>query len=467
MKNSKLIDVFFSLSNKELKEFSQFVRSPFFNRRAEVVRLFDYLLEFKDFSEDAFTKAKAWKYVFTNQDYEDSQMRYTMSFLLKTMKEFLIQQELSKDKTYAQVLLCRALRQRGGDKLFEKEINAALEWQNKQPYRNAHFHFNNYLLYIERVEAYPTQKVRTKDPQLQKSIDELTFFYISDILKQSCGVLSVQAMMQKNYTMNFLNEVLAHVEETDYSGKPAIEIYFNVYKALSDLNEEKYFSKLKYLIEKHWPDFPPAESRAIYLLAINCCIMRLNKGNRRYIREAFELYKSGLENEVLLENGVLSTFAYSNVCRLGLSLKEIDWVESFLKSHESYLPYAERENTFTYNLAYLYFQKPDYENAMELLQKVDFKDVLNNLDSRRMLLRIYYELGYYDSLDSLLDSFKTYLSRQKNIGYHKDNYANLIYFMKKILRTNLNDRTQKSKLVEEIDATQAVAEKSWLMEQLE
>ncbi len=466
MKNSRLIDVFNSLSNKEIKEFTQFVNSPYFNRRVEVIRLFDYLVKAKDFSIDILEKKLAWKHLFPGLDYDDSQIRYAMSFLLKTMKEFLIQQELSKDKTYAQVLLCRSLRQRGVDKLFEKEIGAALESQDKQIHRNAHFHFNNYLLHIERVEAYPTQKVRTKDPLLQKSIDELTFFYISEILKQSCGVLSVQAIMQKNYTLNFLNEILDHVEKTDYSGMPAIDIYFNIYKALNDLDEDKYFNQLKYLIEKHWSDFPPIESRAIYLLAINCCIKRVNKGKTKYRWECFELYKSGLLNKVLLENGVLSKFTFTNASRLGLALKEFDWVENFLQSHKSYLPASERENTFNYILASFYFQKPDYENAMELLQKVSFKDVFNNLDSRRMLLRIYYERGYYDALESLLDSFNIYLSRQKNIGYHKDNYASLIYFVKKMLRTNLSDKNKKLNLIKEIESTQAVTEKPWLLKQL-
>ncbi|MFT5383274.1 MAG: hypothetical protein ACI81W_000672, partial [Saprospiraceae bacterium] len=192
-----------------------------------------------------------------------------------------------------------------------------------------------------------------------------------------------------------------------------------------------------------------------------------NRGYAKYKWECFELYKSGFQNKVLLENGVLSKFTFTNVSRLGLALKEFDWVESFLKSYKSYLPVSERENTYNYILALFYFLKPDYTNAMKLLQKVNFNDVLDNLDSRRMLLRIYYELREYSALDSLLDTFNVYLSRHKDIGYHKDNYANLIYFVKKILKANLSDKAQKLKLIGEIEATQAIAEKAWLLEQLD
>ncbi len=466
MNNSKLVKVFFSLSNKERKDFSLFVRSPYFNRREEVIKLFDYLLENKAYSEAFFGKERAWKYIYPGLRYKDNEMRYIMSFLLKTLKDFLIQRQLMENASYSKILLCRALRERGIDKLFEREINLAMEWQDKQPFRNAHYHFNNYLLHVERVEAYPSQKVRSQDPLLQKSIDELTQFYISDILRQSCSALSVQAMMQKDYSLNFLNEVLDHVEENDYSDKPAIQIYFHGYKALSDLDDEKHFNNLKLLLEKHWAKFPAAESRSLYLLAINCCIKRANLGKAKYKWECFELYKSGLENKAILENGELSTFTFTNVSRLGLALKEFEWVAQFLNIFKTYLPTSERDNTYNYILALLYFQKQDYNNAMELLQKVNLKDVFNNLDARRMLLRIYYELGEFKALDSLLDSFKVYLGRQKNIGYHKDNYANLIRFVKKMLRTNLSDKEAKSKLVTEVEATSSVAEKSWLLEQL-
>ena len=64
------------------------------------------------------------------------------------------------------------------------------------------------------------------------------------------------------------------------------------------------------------------------------------------------------------------------------------------------------------------------------------------------------------------DSFKVYLNRHKNIGYHRANYANLIYFVKKILRADQKDKAWKAELIREVENTQAVAEKSWLLEQL-
>ena len=466
MKNSVLFKVFQSLSSIEIRELGRFVRSPYINRREEVVRLYDYIAQNIGLSEGALTKEKAWKYIFPNCAYKDKEMRYTMSFLLKATRQFLIFQELNNDKVQSQVLLCRSLRHRGLDKLFEKEINSTINWQESQPFRNTRYHYNNYLIQLEQGE-YQSQKSRRGDLPLQKLSDELTYFYIADILRQNCTILTHQTVSRRTYDLKLLKEVLEHVETNDYSFAPAIEIYYHGYKALSDLKNEYHFKKLKSLITEHWSHFPANESREIYLMAINYCIKRINRAEREYIREGFELYQSGLKNEVFLEEGYLSSYTYKNISRLGLYLGEFDWVEKFLNRYKKFLFPQTRENTYLYNLAFFYFQKPDYENAMQLLQKVDFDDVLNNLDARRMLLRIYYELGEYAPLDSLLDSFKVYISRQKDIGYHKDNYLNLIRFVKKMLRSNLSSPSIRAALTEEIKNTPSFSEQSWLLEQLE
>ncbi len=83
-----------------------------------------------------------------------------------------------------------------------------------------------------------------------------------------------------------------------------------------------------------------------------------------------------------------------------------------------------------------------------------------------MLLRIYYERGAYDALDSLLDSFYTYIHRQQNIGYHKDSFLNLIRILRKMLRSKLSDPKVKTELRKTVDQTSALAERAWLIEQL-
>jgi len=43
MENSQLTEALQTLSKEEFREFGKFLRSPFFNNRSEVIRLYEFL----------------------------------------------------------------------------------------------------------------------------------------------------------------------------------------------------------------------------------------------------------------------------------------------------------------------------------------------------------------------------------------------------------------------------------------
>jgi len=92
---------------------------------------------------------------------------------------------------------------------------------------------------------------------------------------------------------------------------------------------------------------------------------------------------------------------------------------------------------------------------------------LNNLDARRILLKCYFELKEYDALDSLFNSFSRYIYRQKEIGYHRENYLNFIRFVKKMIHGRMEDKKNIEQLKEEIKMTNGLVEREWLLEKLD
>ena len=99
---------------------------------------------------------------------------------------------------------------------------------------------------------------------------------------------------------------------------------------------------------------------------------------------------------------------------------------------------------------------------MSLLRQTDFQDVLHGLEARKMLLVSYFEMGETHALASLLESFKSLVYRQKDIGYHHGNYLNLIRFTHQLLRLHPSDDNMRLKLKQTIISTGNVAEKEWL-----
>lgn len=471
MQKSNLVFILKRLSKRDWREFRKFVRSPFFNQREDVIQLFDYLDKaIHTLSPSAIDREEVFQQVY-DRTFDEKKLRHTTSVLLKVLKKYLIQAELEEDNLQAQQYLCQSFRKKGMDVFFEKALGHNRKILENENYRDGKFYFKNYELGV--LEAnFTAAHLRQENKKFQSIADHLTISFVINMLQLGCEIQSHQTMSQEIYELKLLPNILAIIEEGMFKDEPIVNLYFNCYNAIDHLEKneidqsEKYFEAFKKLIYTNWKLVPPKDIRNIYLYAINYCIKRLNSGDRHFIRDAFELFRSGLKNETLLEEGILSSFTYKNITRLGVALAEHNWVEQFLEDYKKFLHPRERENTWRYNLAFFYFQQEKYKLAMQLLLRVEFKDVLNNLDARRMLLKSYFELGEYNALDSLLDSFSRYIHRQKEMGYHKENYLNLIFFVKKIIHSRDRDHKMRSALKQEIQATSRLAEREWLLVKL-
>ncbi len=468
MYDSTLFDLFKSLNKRDIRELDKMVRSPYFNQRADVIRLFDHLcLEGKP-NKEKWKRENLFSAVYRGEEMEIKKLRHLCSFLSTLIRRYFILEEQETQEFEQHMHLCQALRNRNLLQEYEVQWRKLEKKQGASQLQNIQSHYQHFRFYFEREDFNNNQRQSRKGYSfLEKTAFELSAHYMAAILRQACMALSQQQLQATDLALPLLPAILKEIEQDNYSDSPAVRIYYHAFQALKDLENHADFLALQQLIQSHWEKFPPTEMRDIYLIAINYCIKRLNRGDREFVQTALDLYKQGLDNHVLLEDGYLSGFDYKNTLRLGLALKEYDWVEQFMEKYTPYLPPKERDNIYQYNLAFFYFNKPDYDKAMELLRQVEFSDVFNNLDARRMLLRMYYELGEFDALDSLLDSFKVYIHRQKNIGYHRINYLNLIRFVQRMLKSNLNNQQVKSQLRSKVEATAAVAEKDWLLQQLD
>ena len=73
------------------------------------------------------------------------------------------------------------------------------------------------------------------------------------------------------------------------------------------------------------------------------------------------------------------------------------------------------------------------------------------------------ELDEFDALSSLLDSFERFIARNRQLGYHKKNYTNLIRFTRRLIQYQ-HDQGALAQMIAEIEQTGALANKDWLLE---
>lgn len=466
MTSSLLVRAFKQLSAKDCSALVEFVRCPLYNRRAETTYLCEYLeTHVAKPGQKAFAAERLFEAAFPGEVYDNRRLRRVMSFALEALRHYIAQVEWQSNKAEYDQSLVRALRNRNMDKLFDKALDKAVSQGKKLNVRDAQHHFRQYQLHQEKLE-HKARHQRSANLNLQPLPDELTTFYVSEMLRHACSALMHQAVAGQTYHMQLLGAILGVVEQGPMLETPAVAVYYHAYRMLQSPEEDQPFEQLKQLLAQHEGRFEKEEIRGLYLMAINGCIRRMNAGKRAYIREAFDVYRAALERNFLTENGFLSSFTFKNIIRAGAALGEHEWTEQFIEQYRNTLHPRERDNAYRYNRAFLYFQKADYAQAMPLLQQVEMEDPLNNLHARRMLVRSYYELGEHDALESLLQSFGAYLNRQKNLGYHQALNLNFVRFMQRLNRLAPNDKEANVSLWKDIAAEKQVAEREWLLEKM-
>ncbi len=463
LKENRLYELFFALDASDLRQLSKFLRSPLFNKQNVLVSLFDYLRAAKG---RVPLPEKLFRHLYPDEPFNMQKLHYAHSDLLKKIEAFLVWKECTTSDIDFNFFLMKAYRKRNLEKPFLKVMSRIEQMLEKGALRNEFYHQNWYNIHRERF-YFESAKKRNKKFKLQELADLRDVSFISGKLKDACNIISHQTIQKEEYDQGLLESVLLYIQNhPEHLEIPAIGVYHSALMALTHPEDESAFTQLKILLRERIDLFSQQEKRDIFILATNYCIRRLNAGKKRFVREAFEVYREGLRMEIYLDNGILSKWTYNNVILLGFKLKEFEWVYHFIYEYKERLDEKTREDSFHFNLSKYYFEVGNFDQAMPLLLQTKYSDVLHHLGAKVMLAKMYYDLDEWEALESLLESLKVYISRKKEIGYHKENYLNIISMIKKIIQIPPSDKIGIVKLEQQIKDTKVLSERDWLLEKM-
>lgn len=466
MQNSQLTHILFALSKKESRELRKWLVSPIHNQRSDVVQLYEYLTSGNRLEDDkSLEKERIFRKLYPKEAYDDAKMRQVIHFLQESIEEYLVYAKSVEDIVQQKINLAKSYREKKLTKLYQKTIRNIEDIHGTKLKKDDDYLEKSFLIEREKSEQV-SEGSRTANFQEMSDSAELAF--IARKLKLACGMISYQRIFKTEYDFGMIEQVLAYIDEKkQLLGIPIIKVYYDLYRLFKYPQHEQNFFEVKNDILVFESQFLTSEKLDIFMAALNYCIGKMNTGYSHYVREAFEIYQRGLESEVFIQGGTISPHNFRNIVTTGTSLKEFEWVSSFIKGYESYLAPEYRENFVQFSLAKLYFEKGDYDQAQRLLIQFDIDDVLINLSAKSMLIKIYYEEGELNTLESLLESLRTYINRKKSIAYHKIIYNNLIRFTKKLVRLPPRNKALKERLRKQIEDANPLPERKWLLEQLD
>lgn len=462
---TRFYQYFLQLTVKEKGEFLLFLESELHNKQKKLPALLNIYNAVSSNTLTISSKSELFNRLFEGEQFDWQKVHYLNSYLLKALENYVAWKKWRNDSWSQNLYGARAFEGKPNTQFIQKKIAKSQKQLDNQTIRDAQYFRRSFEgAWVQNQNFIENGQLSKLN--LQNLSNNLDISFVAEKLKTACLLLSHQAIAKTEYDTGLLDTLLIQLPQSDLLNYPAIAIYYYAYLSLLSPDKDEDFIKLKILVEEQIQNFSLKEAMDIYRLAINNCIRRINLGKKEYIAQVFDLYKSGLQKGVYLNNGQMPLRTYSNIIGSGLRLKEYEWVYRFIYEYKDVLPKKSREPFFSYNLAKYHFELKNYDEAMQLLLKMEYDDLLHNLTARTMLSQMYYELGELKVLDSHLSSFKVYLIRKKVLGYHKENYQRFIVYLNKIIQVNRFDKEEVLNLKNEIAETKIVAEKDWLWSQL-
>lgn len=473
----KVINIYRALSVKEQEQFVLFVNSPFHNTRKKIMLLLQIIAkQFKNVggeaeSQETWNKHAAHLQIFAVTKYDELQLNNLLSDLYQLLEKFLAWQKFEENSEQQDVMVIQNLMESGTLTNAGKIIKQKALLKNKDAIAGFKLH--------QLADQYYFQKSRKGDNSyLLKGQQTLDIYYLNNQLRIWCELLSRSNILALEYDGYKFHRFIDFLENNlaDYGEQATISVYYPILLWLKDQKSDAWYSGFREKLFMHIGEFPEQEAKDIIAYVQNYCVKRINEGRNEFLQEWLEIAQFMLPLNLLHEGQHLSEWTYKNIVTTGVRLKAFEWTEHFIHNYYNHLAPEGRDNAYQYNLAVLYYEKNDFNRAMQLLNKVHFTDPNYYLDAKSILLKIYFDHHEYDAIVSLRDTVKIYLLRDKLLSKNKRLlYKSLFNDTIKLYKLRIDKGViNQEKWVQQLNALKVdimesnlVANKQWLLKELE
>lgn len=458
MKNSKLINILKALDPVETRQFYRYVRSPFFTKSEDALKLYKYIRKFyPDFDTPKLERERVYAKLFPNSKYNGPKLRNLILKLTKILEDYLIYVKCQQASFAKKKMLTQIYGERNMYGLFEKNTKDLLQELEEQPFRGADFFYDRYSL----------QRYFYFHPNTPKQGE------VVNILKNSLRNLQEHYQIERlQIGLDLTNRERIYAEEHNFKltdlkvpqSKTLLSQLLQELIILSERNpnscskaKEASFFQAKKLFIENIQQISSNNRLGILTALVNFAIWRTPMQSK-YIKESYDLYRFGLRTKLLLVENEISNVFFLNICVLGSKLKDFDYVEDFILQYESFLNETTRSEIKALALSFLYYHKAKYAELIKILENFRFSNVLYKVNATSLLLRTYYQIyeqdpSYYKLVIAKCRTFRRFINNIDILNdAKKEPYLNFTSLLRKI--------TQQKELVVSVGIKQRLLAKA-------
>ncbi|HRE41362.1 MAG TPA: hypothetical protein PLG90_08495 [Ignavibacteria bacterium] len=470
--NSYLIEKLSGLSVKEFNKLGEFLNSPFHNKSVRIIRLYNFLSELFPFPDNfSVSKKSLFSHIYPGKPFSDLILRKLIFDFNSLVDEFIQIYFGNKNEFRKNNELLAFFRMRKMNKNYNHSVKKFSDRFEKAEMKNIEFYHEKKFFHKE-IYNHKTDNLGFSLNGYSDIIENSQYEFVLNYIQIYYSYVKFKNSFDRNAFLNlpFIKEVINFIQKNLDEIKinhPILFCEFLALKTIQEPDNNKNAEEIRIYLYENEFKLDVLTLKYMMLVLYNYYVGRLNKGFEEFRKPLFDLINE-IDNKNLAE-GVYSSFDLFLFTAVGnaIILKEFDKGEYLLEKYKHLLPASQRDHIYRINLANIKFFKGDSDSAYSLLNSVKFSNPLHYLFANSVLIKIYFEKGYWDSLNALMETVKKFLQRKNNLSdYHINVYLNLIKYLNEYLKFK-DDRQGLNELYKTLSDEKICNSKKWLLEIIE
>jgi len=477
LEDKKVFKFLHTFNKRQLNRFEDYLNSPYFNKSEELCFIYGVAKKYvsssspKDFAEYLKKHQPTNKKLISTTNLD----KY-LSRIFQFALDFVCMEKL-KDKAFLKSsLLMEHLID--GDELgmFDKVYKKTKADLEKEKLSNQNL-YNKFALEKQKANYLSINNSERKGGQnLQEFSDSLDQFYLTQKYDVETLKIARQNIIQLNYNYHFIENLNFILKDSKNPQNELLQIQNRIYNLITG-NEQISLSSLNNFCQSLLNIADKLEDHIAYNMG-QFIRNNMNKAfqlkDEAYYKYCFNVNNKLLAKGLLHYKGHVFAPTFKNVIDVALYINELDWCKNFVYKYQQYIiPKRLRLDIANYANAKMKFYAGNLEDSRKFIQTTQFRDIYYKFSVRKLELMIYYELGEYLYLNSLINSFKVALTPLRS-SYVQKNEENankkFLYFISKLIKSkevNSNFKDQYLiNLTNEIN-NNSVTDKFWFLKKIQ
>ncbi|MBL8015969.1 MAG: hypothetical protein JNK43_01765 [Ignavibacteria bacterium] len=425
MKNTLLI--LNSLDAESLEKFGEYLKSPFFNGRSDLIKLYNYIKKKLPLPE--LNREEVYIYVYGPKNYNKQVMINLLSRTQKHLLNFLTVTGLMKDEAAKTNALSFELARRGHNRLAGKTIENAIANLKNEFYTIEYL--KKYYDYTELKESLVVslRNFRQKTENALNRGEAFVNYYILNLLRIANDFIVfkyVNSVIESDEIFNGYFKYFdfeKYIENLRLINSPYYAItavfYYGLQSKMND-PDGKYREELKKTVFDNLDNMKYQDQATCWTLLFAAYIFSNTPPKYDPSREIHEINKFFVSRDILTrdELGYIMENNYHNIAFQAINAGDYDWAEKFLNDYKSKLPPGTPDDTYNICMARSCFERKEYEKSLKYISKMKIDNVMTRTHVATLSIRCYYELGYYEEALSGTEALRQFHKKNKVLPLH-------------------------------------------------